>query len=124
VRSEVRAPHLNTDTPTPQRLEMGRPRLPRAVLGLALHLSRLRRRLHPHNPHAAVTVIAFPNPFRLTVRRQCRKCSEWVSIDLCNGAEAPREAVYLCCNCHEATEATSERVLALVNPQQELGGDA
>ena len=62
----------------------------------------------------------FPSPFRLTVRRQCRKCTDWVSIDLCNGAEAPREGFFTCSECRESPEATPERVLALVLPQQEL----
>lgn len=67
-----------------------------------------------------MTLIAFPSPFRLTVRRQRRKCLDWVSIDLCNGAEAPREGYFLCSDCGRTPEATSERVLALVLPQQPL----
>ena len=63
---------------------------------------------------------SFPSPFRLTVRRQCRTCRDWVSIDLCNGAEAPREGWYRCSACHATPEATEGRVLALVAPQQPL----
>ena len=62
----------------------------------------------------------FSNPFRISVRRQCRTCRDWITVDLLNGATAPPEGAFWCAECHPTVEASAERVLALVAPQQPL----